>query len=155
MPKYLKVELAVKTGSLFYLDFSRHEGTWEIQKEVKINSERAENSPFFIRRIQKESPAFSKGVRNGDRIIKLNDFEIKGLCFLLSFWDFFRKWENVHARRFETDSLRDGSRKILQMQSYCRKNGQRKELSGILRFLKSRKRIIFLKLLEENRLSDI
>ena len=91
MPKYLKVELAVKTGSLFFLDFSRHEGTLEIQKEVKINSERAENSPFFIRRIQKESSAFSKGVRNGDRIIKLNDFEIKGLCFLSNFFDFFRK----------------------------------------------------------------
>lgn len=145
MPKYLKVELAVKTGSLFFLDFSRHEGTLEIQKEVKINSERAENSPFFIRRIRKESSAFSKGVRNGDRIIKLNDFEIKGLCFLSSIFSLFRKWETVHARRFETDYVRDGSWKILQVQSYCRKNGQRKEFSEILRFLRSRKRIFFLK----------
>ena len=33
MPKYLKVELAAKTGSLFFFDFSRHEGTFEIQKK--------------------------------------------------------------------------------------------------------------------------
>lgn len=88
MPKYLKVELAAKTGSLFFLDFSRHEGTLEIEKEVKNDSERAEDSPFFIRRIQKESSAFTKGVRNGDRVIKLNDFEIKGLWFLFSFMIF-------------------------------------------------------------------
>ena len=82
MPKYLKVELAAKTGSLFFLDFSRREGTLEIENELKLSSERAEHSPFFIRRIQKESSAFTKGVRNGDRVIKLNDFEIKGFSCL-------------------------------------------------------------------------
>ena len=82
MPKYLKVELAAKTGSLFFLDFSRREATLEIENEFKLSSERAENSPFFIRRIQKVSSAFTKGVRNGDRVIKLNDFEIKGFSRL-------------------------------------------------------------------------
>ena len=86
MPKFLKVDLAAKKGELFFFDFSRRDGKNKMSgKCSKINLEKTEKSAFYVRRIQKESMAFAKGIRNGDRVVKLNNFLIQGMVFQVDF----------------------------------------------------------------------